>query len=173
MQDALFSSSIPQNYKGKLLEGAQAQKWTTPIYTKPVSSGLPHALTFTTECTITIRSDTYEATGTGRSKVGAEQDAARQLLALVPQEAVEEKDAHKNPVSILHEMEQATLIFNVNHTFEDGGAAHSKTHTCFYTVTTRDNAEIKVSATGLTKQAAEQKAAAQILVELARHEEKE
>ena len=172
MQDALFSSSIPQNYKGKLLEGAQAQKWTTPIYTALVSSGLPHALTFTTKCTITIRSDTYEATGTGRSKVGAEQDAARQLLALVPQEAVEEKDAHKNPVSILHEMEQATLIFNVNHTFEDGGAAHSKTHTCFYTVTTRDNAEIKVSATGLTKQAAEQKAAAQILVELARHEEK-
>lgn len=105
--------------------------------------------------------------------MGAEQDAARQLLALVPQEAVEEENAHKNPVSILHEMVQAMLVLSENRIFEEGGVAHHKTHTCFYTVTTRDSAEIKVSATGLTKQAAEQKAAAQILVELARHEEKE
>ena len=69
---------IDENYKSQLLEFAQANKLSTPVYETVEEEGPHHAKVFTVKVLI---GDVKYGVGKGMSKKSAEQNAAR--LALI------------------------------------------------------------------------------------------
>lgn len=165
------AASLSANEKGRLLELAQAQHWSKPIFRERERLGPPHAPIFAVEATITIAGQAYAATGSGTTKARAQQEAARRLRELIaPQEAarrtVATGRADKPAVSILHEMAQKQEIGGVSYTYRQTGAPNDATFLCTCVVTTLDGREIAIAAEGKTKKAAAQHAASQAIAAL-------
>lgn len=159
-----------QNYKGRLQECAQAQKWDNPFYTERGRSGPSHAPLFTMIGTITIHGKDYVAEGRGYTKATAEQEAARSLLQLLPQPVDQQAPlpafANKNVVSILHDMVQRKEIHRVDYTYTSSGPANNPMFTCTCVITISDGRTRETSATGKTKKGAAQEAAFQAMTTL-------
>lgn len=66
--------------KSRLMEWVQAHPGSSVVFGQPASSGPPHDPTFTVQATYEIGGSPVEASGVGRSKKEAEQDASRRIL---------------------------------------------------------------------------------------------
>jgi len=158
------------NEKGRLLELAQAHRWSKPVFQESERIGPPHAPTFTIEATLIIDGSTYAATGTGTTKSQAEHEAARRLRGLLP--TMEEKrpmvlaEVTTRAVSILHEMAQKQEIASVSSTYQQSGPSNEPTFLCTCVVIGLDGRETVTTGTGKTKKAAAQHAAEQAIAVL-------
>jgi ribonuclease III len=81
------------NYKSSLLEFAQSKGWGVPIYSVLEETGPDHQKTFLIRVVV---NDDWSASGTGANKKSAEQDAAKQTLALIAQSNSDVKKFLKN-----------------------------------------------------------------------------
>jgi ribonuclease R len=165
------------NYKGQLLEIVQKQQWGKPLYQECRRTGPLHAPIFTVEGTITIDGKTYATEGTGTTRALAEQDAARCLLALVPQDLRAEKPvaykesllarAQKNAVAVLNDLrQQREVIRSVTYTYKQSGPAHEPTFRCTCEVIALDGKKVKQQTSGKNKKDAAQAAALQVCLAL-------
>ncbi|MFP4476335.1 MAG: ribonuclease III [Desulfatibacillaceae bacterium] len=75
----LPTGALGVDYKSRLQEEVQVSLHTKPVYTMVGESGPDHEKTFTVEASV----GEHWASGTGKSKKAAEQDAARALLELL------------------------------------------------------------------------------------------
>lgn len=69
--------------KSRLMEWAQAHPGSSVVFDPPSSSGPPHDPRFTVRATYEIGGSPVEATGEGRSKKEAEQDASTRILRML------------------------------------------------------------------------------------------
>ncbi|HEU5228935.1 MAG TPA: RNB domain-containing ribonuclease [Ktedonobacteraceae bacterium] len=171
VQDSPTASlSASSNEKGRLLELAQAQRWSKPIFRESERIGPPHAPIFTIEATMTIEGRVYAATGTGTTKTKAEQEAARSLREQIAQpearRIVASARADKPAVSILYEMAQKQEINSVSYTYQQSGPPNEATFLCTCMVMTLNGREIAIAAEGKTKKTAAQHAASQAIATL-------
>jgi len=161
---------VASNEKGRLLELAQAHRWSKPVFRERERVGPPHAPTFTIEATLVINGNTYAATGTGTTKAQAEHEAARRVRELLP--PLEENRltapaaAATRAVSILHEMAQKQEIASVTYEYQQSGPPNEPTFLCTCVVKGLDGRETVTTGTGKTKKVAALHAAQQIIAAL-------
>lgn len=158
------------NEKGRLLELAQAHRWSKPAFQEREQVGPPHAPTFTLEATLVIDGSTYTAMGTGTTKAQAQHEAARRLQELLPhfeaKRPIARAEAATRAVSILHEMAQQQEIASVTYTYQQSGPPNEPTFLCTCIVRRLDATEIATTAMGKTKKAAAHHAARQAFAAL-------
>ncbi len=167
----LSGDPVLPNYKGQLLEEAQARHWVRPVYVEQGRSGPPHAPLFSVEGTVIGHGKHYSACGEGTTKAQAEQNAAQKILQLLPAQPQETPipaaHAHKQPArNVLHEMQQKALIKSIVYSYERSGREHDGMFTCTCTVMTADDRPLAETGTGTTKRQAAQEAAIQLVARL-------
>ncbi len=160
----------PANEKGRLLELAQAHRWSKPTFHECERTGPPHAPIFTVEAAITVEGKTYAAMGTGTTKARAEQEAAGRLREQLPHQEVKRvvapTESATRAVSILHEMAQKRKITSVNYTYQQSGAPNEPTFLCTCVVVGPDGSQVITTATAKAKKAAAHLAAEQAVAVL-------
>ena len=169
--EASIGNSTPPNYKGQLVEEAQARRWDRPVYVEQGRSGPPHAPLFSVEGMVSGDGQQYAAKREGTTKAQAEQHAAQKLLQLIPQlppaapipAAAPDKQTAR---SSLHEMQQKALIKTVTYSYERAGQEHEGIFTCTCTVLDAADQSLTATSRGTTKRQAAQEAAFQMLERL-------
>ena len=167
----LSSDPVLPNYKGQLLEEAQARHWVRPVYVEQGRSGPPHAPLFSVEGTVIGHGKHYSARGEGTTKAQAEQNAAQKILQLLPAQPpdtpIPAARTRKQPArDVLHEMQQKALIKTITYSYERSGREHDGMFTCTCTVITADERPLAETGTGTTKRQAAQEAAIHLLARL-------
>jgi ribonuclease R len=166
---SLRSSSLAltsvDNYKGALQELAQAHHWALPRYTECRRNGPPHAPLFTVECQLVAEGVSYTAHGEGGTRGRAEQEAARNMLHLLPFSVQQQlrAAAEHEALRILNEMVQRGELRDVVYTHEAAGPAHAPLFSCVCTVTLPSGHMVRRSAQGTTRKGATRAAAIEVL----------
>jgi ribonuclease R len=168
------SLSTP-NYKGQLQEALQARQWASPTYNIYEQSGPSHAPLFTVQATLTLNGTEYSAQGRGKSKREAEQQAAEQILQLIPWASMpmpipQPEPGEKQAVSVLHELRQGGVLQSVTYSYEPMGPDHQRSFQCRCTVLTADAHTLSAIGAGHTKKEAAQAAAEQAIAALRQYE---
>ncbi len=166
-------SSLTPNYKGQLQEALQARQWASPTYSVCQQDGPSHAPLFTVQATLMLNGSEYSAQGVGKSKREAEQQAAEQLLRLIPWSSMpipQPEPGEKQAVSVLHELRQAGVLQSITYSYEPLGPEHQRSFQCRCTVLTADAHTLSAIGAGHTKKEAAQAAAEQAIAALRQHE---
>jgi len=165
-----------QNYKGQLCELVQINKWAQPVYLVK-KSGLEHNPTFFCVAEIFIDEEFYKTKSIqGKNKKEAEQNAAKELLNIIPKPIKNKEWEHlsssiSNPISELNDYcYNSNIPMPIYSSEVQIGPSNITTVQVNCSIIIKDET-FKTTGIGLNKKIAKQKAASMMIEHLDRIED--